>query len=127
MRLWRSFGVEKRAEISLLFLSAGRRVELLRAFRRAFETLSVTGRIVATDVDPLAPALQLADARYMAPRFDEPAYVDGVCHLCQRGGIDAGFTLIAFDIPLLARHQASIEATGARLVVVPLAAAERTR
>jgi carbamoyl-phosphate synthase large subunit len=47
--------------LNVLFTSAGRRVELLRAFRRAYATLGLDGRVVAVDVDPLAPALSAAD------------------------------------------------------------------
>jgi carbamoyl-phosphate synthase large subunit len=44
--------------VNLLFVSAGRRVELLRLFRQAYRRLRLDGRIIATDIDPLAPALQ---------------------------------------------------------------------
>ena len=47
--------------MNLLFLSGGRRVELLRAFRRAYEAEGMEGRIVAADMEPLAPALRVAD------------------------------------------------------------------
>ena len=51
------------SELTLLFLNAGRRVELVRAFRTAFEKLGVDGRIVTTDINGLAPALYLGDHR----------------------------------------------------------------
>ena len=38
----------------ILFTSVGRRVELMRLFRRAFERLGVNGQLLATDVNPLA-------------------------------------------------------------------------
>ncbi len=43
------------SNVNLLFTSAGRRVELLRAFRRAYEALGIGGSITITDIDPLAP------------------------------------------------------------------------
>ena len=43
--------------VNILFTSVGRRVELVRAFRRAYERLKLAGRIVAVDIDPLAPCL----------------------------------------------------------------------
>ncbi|MCZ7667703.1 MAG: hypothetical protein M5U34_11045 [Chloroflexi bacterium] len=53
--------------VNILFTSAGRRVELLLAFRQAYKALALPGHIIATDIDPLAPALHAADRFYMTP------------------------------------------------------------
>jgi len=112
--------------INVLFTSAGRRVELLQAFRKAFQELELGGRIVAVDVDPLAPALQLADQPYLIPRLSSPDYIPTLIDICQHEQVDLVFPLIDPDIPVLARHRQDIEATGARLAVVPLEAAHTT-
>jgi carbamoyl-phosphate synthase large subunit len=104
---------------NILFTSVGRRVELLRSFRRAYEELGLAGRIFATDIDPLAPALQVADAFYMVPRLDAPEYVQSLHDICMREGIRLIFPLIDPDIPILAGHRKVLEQTGARLAVVP--------
>ena len=104
---------------NILFTSAGRRVELLRSFRRAYEELGLTGKIVVTDIDPLAPALQVADAFYLVPRLDAPEYVQSLRDICVQEGIRLIFPLIDPDIPILARHRRVIEQTGARLAVIP--------
>lgn len=103
--------------ISILFTSAGRRVELLRAFRRAYQALGLEGTIVASDINPLAPALQLADRVYMVPRYSSPDYVPALVEICAREQIGLVFPLIDPDIPVLARARHAIEATGARLMV----------
>lgn len=105
--------------INALFTSVGRRVELLRAFRQAYKALALEGRIVALDIDPLAPALQLADRPYIVPRLDSPDYIPTLVEICRREQIGLIFPLIDPDIPVLARHRTEIEATGARLAVVP--------
>lgn len=105
--------------MNVLFTSVGRRVELLRAFRQAYQSLALQGQIVATDIDPLAPALQLADRPYIVPRLDSPGYVPTLVEICRREQVGVVFPLIDPDIPVLARHRAVIEATGARLAVVP--------
>lgn len=104
--------------MNVLFTSAGRRVELLRSFRQAFETLGITGRIVAVDTDPLAPALQIADAPYITPRVDAPDYLSVLVSICRRERVDLVFPLIDPDIPILARHRDTLEATGARVAAV---------
>lgn len=112
--------------INILFTSVGRRVELLRAFRQAYEALNLSGKIVVTDIDPLAPALQLADKAYMVPRFTAADYVPSLVEICRREAIGLVFPLIDPDIPLLAEQRAAIEATGARVVVVNEAAVAKT-
>ncbi len=104
--------------INVLFTSVGRRVELLRSFRRAYQTLGLSGKIVAVDIDPLAPALPEADVTYMVPRLDHAEYIPTLTEILHRERINVVFPLIDPDIPVLAEHRATLEATGARLAVV---------
>jgi carbamoyl-phosphate synthase large subunit len=112
--------------VNVLFPSTGRRVELLRAFRQAYTALGLAGHIIATDIDPLAPALRLADKPYLVPRLTAPEYIPALVEICRRERIDLVFPLIDPDIPVLAQHRAELEATGARLAVVPAEAAALT-
>ena len=104
--------------LNVLFTSVGRRVELLRAFRQAYTTLGLRGRIVALDIDPLAPALRLADTISLVPRLTSPDYIPTLVEICRREAIDLVFPLIDPDVAVLAAHREQIEATGARLAVV---------
>jgi len=115
-----------RKVINCLFCSVGRRVELVRAFRHAYEALDVDGRIVATDIDPLAPALQVVDVPYIVPRITDPAYIPTLVEICRQERIDLVFPLIDPDIPILAAHREEIETTGAKVAVVSAEAAEIT-
>lgn len=101
-----------------LFTSAGRRVELLRAFRRAYQELELPGRVIATDIDPLAPALQVADRSFLMPRLSEESYLPALEELCQREEISLIFPLIDPDIEILSRHRARLAELGARAAVV---------
>ena len=51
---------------AVLFTCAGQRVDIVSAFGRAGATT------IATDLDPLAPALYHADRRAFVPRIDDP-------------------------------------------------------
>ncbi len=112
------------AEINVLFTSAGRRVELLRAFRRAYEELGLRGRILATDIDPLAPAHQVADASVIVPRLDDPQYISTLEHLIRAQGVHLVFPLIDPDVHMLALHREDLERSGARVMVLDREPAE---
>jgi len=110
--------------INILFTSVGRRVELIRFFRRAYKDLDLEGRIVATDVDPLAPALHVVDRPYLVPRINESDYVPTLVKICRKENIDLIFPLVDPEIPILAHHRKTIETTNAKVVVVSNEAAE---
>jgi carbamoyl-phosphate synthase large subunit len=114
------------APVNLLLINVGRRVELLRLFRRAYAELGLSGRILATDADPLAPALQEADAHFLVPRVDDSAFVPTLARICRSEAVSLAFPLIDPAIPVLAGRRAEFEAVGAQLAVVPAEAAETT-
>ncbi len=101
-------------------------MELVRAFREAYRELGLAGRIVALDIDPLAPAFRLADRQYIVPRLNSPDYIPALVEICRREEIGLVLPLIDPDIPVLAQAKAEIEATGARVGVGSIEAAETT-
>jgi carbamoyl-phosphate synthase large subunit len=109
--------------VNVLFTSVGRRVELMVAFRQAYQSLDLTGNIVAVDIDPLAPAAHTVDRFYIVPRTASPDYPTALADICRREKVGLVFPLIDPDIPVLAQHRQNIEATGARLAVVSPGAA----
>lgn len=113
--------------VNILFTSVGRRVELMRAFKKAYQQLNITGKIVGTDVDPLAPALQVVDKAYIVPPISHSEYLDALIKICERERISLIFPLIDPDIPFLACHRQTLERTGAKVVVVSEQAATITR
>jgi carbamoyl-phosphate synthase large subunit len=108
-----------RGSINVLFTSAGRRVELLQAFREAYSLLGIVGHVIALDADPLAPALQVADKPFIVPRLDSPDYIRALTRIAREEKATVIFPLIDPDIPLLAKHRKPIEETGACLAVGP--------
>jgi carbamoyl-phosphate synthase large subunit len=110
--------------VNILFTSAGRRVELLREFRRALTDLSIDGSVIAIDIDPLAPALSQADRYYMVPRITEPGFVPTVLDICERDNIDLLIPLVDRDIPVLVPHRDDIESRGTRALLPTAEAAD---
>lgn len=75
-----------------------------------------TDRIIAADLSNLAPALYVADAHYLVPRIDDPAYIDTVLDICRKEKINAITTLIDPEIGLLAKERARFEAIGVEVL-----------
>lgn len=116
-------GASRAERVNVLLTSIGRRVELVQAFRQAYQELALEGRLVATDVDPLAPALRQADRYYLVPPVNEAEYIPTLAAICEREAIDLIFPLIDPDIPLLAAARSELERHGARLATLEAQAA----
>jgi carbamoyl-phosphate synthase large subunit len=113
--------------VSVLLTSAGRRVELVRAFQGAGARLSLDVRVLATDINPLAPALYAADARFIVPASRNPEFVPELLRICTAERVDLVLPLTDHDIPVIARHREAFRNIGTRPGVVSAEAAELTR
>ncbi len=87
---------------NILFCSAGRRCKLLIDFKKS---MNGCGKIIATDLSPVAPALYFADETFLVPRIDDPSYYDKVFEICEKCEVKAITTLIDPEIELLAKHR----------------------
>jgi carbamoyl-phosphate synthase large subunit len=115
---------------NLLFTSVGRRVELMRLFRASMQALDDGGRIIALDVDPLAPALHALgpdDRTYLMPRSDTTSFVSRLIEICTREEVQLVLPLIDPDIPILAREAVALRSAGAIAGSVDSRAAGITR
>jgi len=104
--------------INILFTSVGRRVELLKSFKDAYDKLNLKGNIIGTDIDPLAPALQLIDKTYLVPPVNSTHYLSALLEICRKEKVHLIFPLIDPDILVLASGRQQLESAGARVVVV---------
>lgn len=102
---------------NILFSAAGRRVSLLRHFRRTLDALGLQGEILAADAGRSAPAAFAADRQLRVPRVSDPAYIDTMVALCRDNGVRLLFPLIDTDLALLARHRDAFAAVGTKVVV----------
>lgn len=102
---------------SILFTSAGRRVELIRAFRKALRKLDVEPRLVATEMTQLAPASQVVDDLVIVPATESRDWISQILQVCQDYSIDVVFPLIDPDIPVLAGRHREFAEIGTKLAV----------
>lgn len=99
--------------MNILFTCAGRRTYLLKYFR---ENLSEGDKIIATDMQLSAPALQAADVKIQVPAVYAKDYIDITLDICKKHKVDALISLNDLELPILADNKVRFEAIG----VVPI-------
>ncbi|WKY43531.1 ATP-grasp domain-containing protein [Eubacteriaceae bacterium ES2] len=103
---------------NILILCAGRRVELVQAFRRASSDLGIESQIIGADSVELAPALYYCDQHVILPRIEEPDYLPEIIQVCQKYNIALLVPTIDTDLLLLSENRQIIESrTGAKVLV----------
>jgi carbamoyl-phosphate synthase large subunit len=95
---------------AVLFTCAGQRVDIISAFSRAGATT------VASDADPLAPAVYHADHHAFVPRVDDPGYVPALAELVAEHDVRLIVPLTDLDQILLAESR---DALAPALALVP--------
>lgn len=99
--------------VNILILSAGTRNKVVQYFRRAF---GPEGRVIATDMQAVAPAIYEADAYYLVPRISDPKYLDIVLDICRREKISGVLSLIDPELSLLAENKTRFEELGVTVI-----------
>lgn len=100
--------------MNILFTCAGRRTYLLKYFR---ENMSEGDKIIATDMQLSAPALQAADVKLQVPAVYDPQYIDITIEICRKYSVDALLCLNDLELPILAENKARFEEIGVKVIV----------
>jgi carbamoyl-phosphate synthase large subunit len=95
---------------TVLLTCAGQRADVAAAFRAAGAT------VVATDLDPLAPALYHADRRVLVPRIADDGYIPALASLVADHDVRLVVPLTDLDQVVLAERR---EALAPALVLLP--------
>lgn len=99
--------------MNILILSAGTRNKIVQYF---IKTLNGTGKIIATDMNNLAPAIYEADKYYIVPKMTAPEYLDVVLDICKKEEITGVLSLIDPELSLLAENREKFEAIGTTVI-----------
>lgn len=100
--------------MNILFTCAGRRTYLLKYFK---ENLAEGDKVVATDMQLSAPALQVADIKLQVPAVYDPEYVNITLNICREQKIDALISLNDLELPILSENKARFEELGVKVIV----------
>lgn len=99
--------------MNILILSAGTRNKIVQYF---VKTLNGRGKVVATDMSNLAPAIYEADKYYIVPKMTAPEYLVEILDICQKEEIAGVLSLIDPELSLLAENEDKFEAIGTKVI-----------
>lgn len=99
--------------INILILSAGTRNKIVQYFKK---TLGENGKVIATDMSTIAPAIYEADKYYIVPRITEPGYIDIILDICKKEDISGVLSLIDPELSLLAENEEKFKNIGTTVI-----------
>lgn len=99
--------------INILILSAGTRNKIVQYFKK---TLGENGKVIATDMSTIAPAIYEADKYYIVPRITEPGYIDIIFDICKKENISGVLSLIDPELSLLAENEEKFKNIGTTVI-----------
>jgi carbamoyl-phosphate synthase large subunit len=103
--------------MNVLITSVARKVWLVEAFRRALARSG--GLVLASDADPLAVGLRLADGAVGLPRQDDPCFEAALVAACQMRRIDLIVPTRDAELMWFAARREKLAAVGAMVMVAP--------
>lgn len=104
-------------KIRILVTGAGRRVELLKAFRQAALVLNMELKLYGADMAGTAPALLYCDHIRRVIAMRDPAYIDQLLDISRSDGIDLLIPTIDTDLLILSENKQRFEDIGTRVLV----------
>ncbi|GHV31715.1 carbamoyl phosphate synthase [Synergistales bacterium] len=104
--------------MNVLILSAGRRVELIKAFKSARDALGFNGKVIAADISDTAPALYFADEKVIVKPIKDGGFIIDIIDVCKKYDIDLIVPTIDTELPILAANKALIEKETKAIVLI---------
>lgn len=105
-------------QITILFSSAGRRVELIRCFRRSADALGISLKVIATDIQPaLSSACAEADEVFTVPRCTDAQFIPEMEMLCKDEGVQLVIPTIDTELIALSQVRDVFESLGTYVAV----------
>jgi carbamoyl-phosphate synthase large subunit len=105
-------------QLTLLLSSAGRRVELMRCFRRDADALGIELRVLASDLAPRwSAACQAADQAFQVPPCSSREFIPTLLEICTEEHVDLLVPTIDPELEPLARNGGELRAKGTELAL----------
>lgn len=102
---------------NILFPAPGRRVTLLKHFRRVLSELGLQGKIVGADISLSAPAMHIVDKKYRGLSVSDPDYISQLLEISELEDIDLIIPLIDPELLVLSENKTKFEQIGTFVLV----------
>ncbi|MGE3507427.1 MAG: ATP-grasp domain-containing protein [Vicinamibacterales bacterium] len=104
------------SSLNVLITAGSRRVALVNGFRAALARFG-GGRVVVTDVNPLSPAVHVADRAYAVPLSSDAGYIDEILRVALAERVRLVVPTIDDELTAFAEARPRFEAAGIRVAV----------
>ena len=105
--------------LNVLMTAASRRVPLVQSFRQALRALGIDGRVIVTDVNPLSPAVHVADRAYRVPMATDPEYIAELLAICEAERVRLLVPTIDDELPLFGEAKDQFAHIGTKVACSP--------
>jgi len=103
---------------NILVLSAGRRVSLVNAFKKAIDDLNIDGDVFGADMNPsMSAACNVLSNSFVLPHVLRDEYIDDLKSLCIKESIKLVIPTIDTELLKLAKHKQEFKDIGITIVV----------
>lgn len=96
-------------EINIMLTSVGRRAYLVNFFK---EALQGRGSVIATNSHPDVTGMVAADAAFVVPPADDPAFIETLLQICTRYSVKLLTSLHDWEAPFIAARRESFWSVG---------------
>jgi len=106
---------------NILITSAGRRVSLVKAFKKVSNKLGVNSKIYITDLNPnTAPTSYFADNSFKIGLFSDPNYINDLLTICLKHKISILIPTLDTELILLANSKSLFKSNGINIIISDL-------
>ncbi len=103
---------------NILITSAGRRVSLMRAFKKELQKFNPNGKVIVADAFPeLSPAAQTAEISVKIPKIDSPQYLKSLLHICIENDVKLIIPTIDTELEILSKNSKVFLDKGIKILV----------
>jgi len=103
---------------NIIILSAGRRVELVHAFKDAIKKHFPEGRVYTTDIQPeLSAACQVSDGAFKVVKADSDDYIDSIIDVCENNSVGMVIPTIDTELQILSINKHRFESKNIAAIV----------
>lgn len=104
-------------QIHILFTGAGRRVELINAFKEAALVLNKNLKIYGSDMSLTAPSLAYCDFARQTVSMHSSEYINNLIDICKKDKIDLVIPTIDTDLLVLSKNKERFKAVGTEVMI----------